>query len=238
VQFETNPHPHITEYIASSSNRWQGAVIIFPGGGYTHHAEHEGKGYADFLLKHGISSFVSIYRTAGDNVQHPAMLEDALWSINYVKNRCKELNLNDKLVGVMGSSAGGHLASHAMSAWQNYSQDLRPAFGVLCYPVIDLVSEYANLGSRINLLGKNNSDTLASSISGHNMVHADTPPAFLWHTGEDQSVPIENSLFMALALSKYKIPFEMHTYHEGQHGLGLNTDHLWGQALVKWLYKF
>ena len=234
MPFPTKPNSLISEYISNDPTRWDGMVVIFPGGGYHHHSEHEGKGYADFLLRHGISSCVAHYRV-GSNGRHPDMLEDALHAISYAQACCKKEGLNPQKVGLMGSSAGGHLAAHAMSSWIDYDPSLRPAFAVLAYPVIDLASSIAHTGSRDSLLGENASDELASSVSAQNLVHQQTPPVFIWHTAEDTAVPMENSLVLAAALRAHSIPFELRLYNEGKHGLGLNTTYPWGDEVVTWL---
>ncbi|MBC8453494.1 alpha/beta hydrolase [PVC group bacterium] len=235
--YKTNPSPGVTEYIATGKERWDGAVVIFPGGGYAGLAEHEGKEYAEFLLEYGISSFVVEYRLGSNGHRHPEMIEDAFKGIQIARNRCAKLDLNPAKTGVMGSSAGGHLAALTITTWKEYGAELRPAFAVLCYPVIDLTGPYANRGSRDNLLGTQASDDVAVSLSPHNLVDKTTCPVFLWHTGEDKGVPMENSIMMAEALRNNDIPFEMHIYHEGTHGIGLNTEHPWGRDVARWIKR-
>ncbi|MHC4884691.1 MAG: alpha/beta hydrolase [Planctomycetota bacterium] len=235
--FTTDPTPPITAYLPVEKGRTNLAVVIFPGGGYGHLAEHEGKGYAAYLQGHGIAAFVVEYRLGTQGHRHPAMLEDALYAVQYVRERAEEFGVSPSAVGVMGSSAGGHLAAHSLTGWKDYGdgRDLRPDFGILCYPVIDMLGEYAHVGSRTNLLGEGASEVIFSTVSPDRLVDGDTPPAFLWHTGEDEGVPPENSLLFTMAMRKHKRPVELRLYHGGGHGLGLDTEHPWGRDCVAWL---
>ena len=139
------------------------------------------------------------------------------------------------MAGVMGSSAGGHLTAHTVTSFGEYSMDLRPAFGILCYPVIEMDGVYTHKGSRQNLLGNSPSKGLKRSVSPELKVTTETPPCFIWHTIEDQAVPVENSLMFASALQAMDVPFELHVYPKGRHGLGMKTDYEWEESLVRWL---
>jgi len=203
------------------------------------HADHEGKGYAEFLSKNGIAAFVLDYRLAQYGYQDPAMRLDVQRAIRTVR----ALGKYGK-VGVMGSSAGGHLAATALTQFDRSvsrfdavdDQSARPDFGVLCYPVISM-EEFAHEGSRDNLLGIAHRPEDRRLHSHNRNVTPRTPPTFLWHTAEDEPVPPENSLLMAGALSAEKVPFELHIYQRGAHGIGLGpkADHPWGCALLQWL---
>jgi acetyl esterase/lipase len=216
-------------------------MVIFPGGGYGHLAEHEGQDYAEYLSSCGIAGFVVKYRLGTDGFHHPAMLEDAYSAIREVRSRSMEFEIAPDCVGVMGSSAGGHLAAHSLVAYEKYESDvsLRPDFGVLCYPVITSEDEFTHKGSMRNLLGENysNNDLLASmSLETH--ITPQTPPCFIWHTVEDPAVPVENSMRFASSLRKAAVPFELHLYEEGRHGLGLNAKFGWEKDLLRWLNRF
>ena len=137
----------------------------------------------------------------------------------------------------MGSSAGGHLASQALVAWHTYESDvsLRPDFGIMCYPVIASQGPYAHAGSMRNLAGQDPTSETLNMLSSDLHVGPDTPPCFLWHTGEDAAVPLENSMLFASALRAHGVPFELHLYGRGQHGLGLATPFDWGAQCLRWI---
>ena len=200
-------------------------------------AQHEGAGYAQHFSQAGIACFVVTYRLGTQGFRHPAMLEDALAAIATVRARAADWNLEPDRIGVMGSSAGGHLAAHALTAWDQVKSDvwLRPDFGVLCYPVISAQGPYAHRGSAANLLGDHPTSAQRDEISCEKQVTQDTPPCFLWHTGEDQGVPMENSMAFAWALREHKVPFELHLYAHGGHGLGLNASFPWADDCVRWI---
>lgn len=233
----TNPAPSIECYLPPATQRNGIGLIILPGGGYRMLAEHEGKGYADYFAQAGISCFVVTYRLGADGHRHPAMLEDALAAIQAVRSRAAEWGVDPSKVGIMGSSAGGHLTAHALVGNKRYAPDgtLRPDFGILCYPVIRMRGEYMHEGCRTNLLGEDPSEALINEVAVDELVSADTPPCFLWHTIEDAAVPVENSLIFASQLRKHGVPFELHIYPKGRHGLGLNTELAWGEACLRWL---
>ena len=233
--------PTITAYEAGS----ECAVIIFPGGGYAMRAEHEGKAYAEWLQSIGITSFVVDYRVAP--YQHPAELSDAMRAVRYVRYFAKDYGINKNKIAVMGSSAGGHLAASVSVHYDKDiykgtdkidKEDCKPNATILCYPVIDMF-EYRHDGSRQNLIGARAFDEDKELMSLHKQVTRETPPAFIWHTAEDSTVPVENSLLYAGALSKAQIPFELHVYPYGHHGLGLAKamPHVaqWAPALENWL---
>jgi acetyl esterase/lipase len=159
------------------------------------------------------------------------MLQDAARAVRTVRARAKEWNLDPKHVGIMGSSAGGHLASTLLThfdAGNPNATDIveressRPDLGILCYAVITM-GQYTHQGSKANLLGRNPSPELVQDLSNELRVTKDTPPCFIWHTSEDKTVPVENSLQFAAALRQAGVPFDLHIYQKGAHGLGLGT---------------
>ncbi len=233
---KTAPSPQIDCWVPERDPSGIG-IIIFPGGGYSGLAEHEGEGYARYLCSAGISCFVVKYRLSPQGYHHPAMLEDALAAICTVRTRSADMAVDSHKLGVMGSSAGGHLAAHALVAWPQYASDisLRPDFGVLCYPVITSRGQFVHKGSILNLAGDNPSPELLDEISCEKHVSADTPPCFLWHTGEDSGVPLENSILFASALREVRVPFELHLYQRGTHGLGLNAPFDWAPECLRWI---
>lgn len=220
--------PGIFVYPAKSPNG--AAVVICPGGGYGNLAmDHEGVQVADWLNAHGVTAVVLKYRL-GPRYNHPVPLGDAQRALRTVRARAGEWKVDPNRVGILGFSAGGHLASTAGTQFDAgdkaakdpvEQQSCRPDFLVLLYPVITLNGPYAHVGSRNNLLGKNADSKLIESLCNDQRVTANTPPTFLVHTSEDKGVPPENSILFYLALAKHKIPAEMHIYEKGRHGLGL-----------------
>jgi acetyl esterase/lipase len=208
------------------------AVVVCPGGGYGMLAtEHEGSEVAEWLNSLGVTAAVLKYRL-GPRYHHPVMLNDAQRAIRTVRARSKEWGVDPKRVGILGFSAGGHLASTAATHFDqgdpNASDPIdrescRPDLAILVYPVIALSTPYGHAGSLKNLLGDNPSRETVESLSNELQVTKDTPPTFLAHTNEDGGVPAENSLLFVLALRKAKVPVEMHLFEKGVHGLGLGT---------------
>ncbi|MFD1956198.1 alpha/beta hydrolase [Paenibacillus thailandensis] len=223
------------------------AVIVFPGGGYGMRAEHEGKPIAEWLNRIGIQAFVLDYRVAPH--KHPVPMNDAKRAVRLVRSRAAEFGVDPGRVGILGFSAGGHLAStvgthhdpgDAESADPLERFSSRPDLMVLCYPVITL-GEYRHDGSRVNLLGEDAPEELVELLSNEKQVAADTPPAFLWHTADDGAVPVENSLMFAAALSRNRVPHELHVYESGRHGLGLAEAEpetsTWPMLCERWLRR-
>jgi acetyl esterase/lipase len=226
------------------------AVVVCPGGGYAGLAPHEGEGYALWLNQHGIDAFVLNYRLGSNGYRHPAMLQDAARAVRTVRAHAGEWQIDPRRVGIMGSSAGGHLAStlltHSDPGIPSSSdpierQSSRPDFGILCYAVITM-GRFTHQGSKDNLLGRNPSPELVNLLSNEKQVTEGTPPCFIWHTGEDRTVPVENSLAFAAALRACHVPFDLHIYEKGGHGMGLGkstTDparlHPWTDDLLYWL---
>jgi len=232
----TAPSPEIECWLPEGKPSGVG-VVIFPGGGYGMLAAHEGEGYARFLRDAGVAAFVVKYRLGPAGHRHPAMLEDALSAVAAVRSRAVEFGIDPGKIGVMGSSAGGHLAAHALCGWSGYASEvlLRPDFGILCYPVILSDGPYAHKGSMQNLVGEQASAELLEGLSCERLVTAQTPPCFLWHTCQDAAVPLENSLAFAAALRQHRIPFQLHVYSKGRHGLGLGAPFDWGTECLRWI---
>ncbi len=239
--------PSLALYPAAGPNRTSTAVIVCPGGGYAHLAmDHEGTQIAAWLNNLGISAYVLKYRL-GPKYHHPIELWDAQRAIRYVRSRAADFGLRPDRIGIWGFSAGGHLASTAathFSAADNQADPIdrqsdRPDFAILSYPVISMLDPYAHLGSRRNLLGDKPDPALAQLLSNELQVTNKTPPTFLFHTTEDQVVPVENSILYYLALRKAGVSVEMHIYQKGQHGVGLAASdpilRTWPDHLAAWL---
>ncbi len=239
--------PSLALYRASGPTKTSTGVIICPGGGYAHLAmDHEGTQIAAWLNNLGISAYILKYRL-GPKYHYPVELWDAQRAIRYVRLHAAELEIRPDRIGIWGFSAGGHLASTAATHFSNTDaeadpidrQSDRPDFAILSYPVISMLDPYAHLGSRRNLLGDKPDPALALLLSNELQVTSQTPPTFLFHTTEDQTVPVENSILFYLALRKAGVPVEMHIYQKGAHGVGLAAAdpilHTWPDHLSAWL---
>lgn len=247
---DTEPDkPTLTPYLAETNVRSGAAIVICPGGGYGGLAGHEGHDYALWLNQQGVSAFVLKYRLGPRGYRHPVMLQDAARAVRLVRARAADWQVDAKRVGIMGSSAGGHLASTLVTHFDAGKpeaddpverQSSRPDLGILCYAVITM-GEFTHAGSRNNLLGPNASPELVRRLSNELQVTPQTPPCFIWHTWEDQAVPVENSLQFAAALRKAGVPFDLHIYEKGRHGIGLAskppfaTAHPWAADCAFWL---
>ncbi len=235
--------PTLSLYLPEESKATGAAMVIFPGGGYGHLAPHEGKGYAEWLAEHGIAGLVLKYRLGSNGYRHPVMLNDAARAVRLAKYHSAEWGIDPDRIGIMGSSAGGHLASTLVTHFDDGNPSARdpidrissrPALGILCYPVVSL-GAFTHEGSKRNLLGKNPSKDLVWLLSNELQVSSDTPPCFVWHTWEDTAVPVENSLQFAEALRKAGVPFDLHVYQKGRHGIGLGNGHPWTKDCLFWL---
>ncbi|MCC7490878.1 MAG: alpha/beta hydrolase [Fimbriimonadaceae bacterium] len=237
-------NPTITPYPLESPQP-HGAVIVCPGGGYAGRAPHEGQPIAEMLNAQGVSSFVLDYRVAP--YRHPWPLGDAQRALRWVRHHAGQWRIDPQRVGILGFSAGGHLAGSAATHWDEGQaeatdpidrQPCRPNAAVLCYAVLSF-EKFRHTGSMSNLLGPNPPDELRRSLSCELQVNAATPPTFLWHTAADPGVPVENSLMFASALSAHQVPFALHVYPRGRHGLGLAPDEpyvaTWATLCGQWL---
>lgn len=244
---EDRDNPTLTPWIAKNPNGK--AVVVCPGGGYgALAADHEGKQIAQWLNSQGISAFVLKYRL-GPRYRHPVMIGDAQRALRIVRTRAAEWNVNPGKIGIMGFSAGGHLAATAAThfdAGNGSAADSidrassRPDFAILCYPVVTLTEEaYVHKGSRRNLLGETPDSALVQNLSNERAVTKETPPTFLFHTDADTGVPPENSVLFYLALRKHGVPAELHIYEKGPHGVGLAWSDValssWPARLADWL---
>lgn len=246
---EDKDKPTVTGYLPDAGRASGTGIVICPGGGYGGLAQHEGRDYALWLNAHGVAGFVLKYRLGSHGYRHPVMLHDAARAIRLVRSQASQWNVNPKCIGVMGSSAGGHLASTLLTHFDSGAPDAsdpveressRPDFGVLCYAVITM-GTYTHLGSRNNLLGNDPDPALVWLLSNELQVTPNTPPCFVWHTFEDKAVPVENSLNFAAALRRAGVPFDLHIYTRGQHGIGLAAKepfehtHPWADDCLFWL---
>jgi acetyl esterase/lipase len=230
--FHAGDVPTLTVFLPPKDRATGAAFVICPGGGYGFLAtEHEGTEVAQWLNSLGVAGIMLKYRL-GPKYQHPAMLQDAQRAIRTVRAKAGDWGVDPKRVGVLGFSAGGHLASTVSTHFDAGKADAddpverqscRPDLSVLVYPVIALSTEYGHTGSLKNLLGDNPSEEQINNLSNEKQVTKDTPPTFLAHTNEDAGVPAENSLLYVLALRKAGVPVELHLFEKGQHGLGLGT---------------
>lgn len=241
--------PSLTPYIPDVGSTPRAAIVICPGGGYAGLAQHEGRDYALWLNMHGLTAFVLKYRLGSHGYRHPAMLYDAARAVRLVRSRASEWGVDPQRVGIMGSSAGGHLASTLLTHFDAGDASApdpvdrfssRPDLGILCYPVITM-GKFTHQGSKLNLLGRDPSADLVKLLSNELQVTSQTPPCFIWHTFEDEGVPLENSLEFAAALRRAAVPFELHIYEKGRHGLGLADKppfanvHPWARDCLLWL---
>ncbi len=237
--------PTITAFLADPAIATGAAMVICPGGGYGGLADHEGAGYARWLAAHGVAGMVLKYRLGSAGYRHPAMLNDAARGLRLVRARAAEWKLDPKRIGIMGSSAGGHLASTLLTHFDAGNaaatdpiekESSRPDLGILCYAVITMGPD-THQGSKNNLLGKDPSPELVTLLSNELQVTPQTPPCFVWHTWEDNAVKVENSLMFAEALRRAGVRFDLHIYEKGGHGMGLgkNAEHPWAKDCLYWL---
>jgi acetyl esterase/lipase len=248
---EAKDIPTLTVFLPAPDKATGAAMVICPGGGYAQLADHEGSHYARWFNEQGIAGFVLKYRLGSGGYRHPAMLQDAARAVRTVRARAEEWKLDPKRVGIIGSSAGGHLASTVMTHWDLGNpnagdvierQSSRPDLVMLCYAVISLNRDFTHKGSRANLLGTNLPPELLQKLSAELQVNSNTPPCFIWSTADDKTVPVENSLELAGALRRAGVAFDLHVYAHGPHGIGLGnksfdktTFHTWTRDGELWL---
>lgn len=240
--------PALTIYMPPNTTGPLTTVVIAPGGGYQRLSMNlEGREPANYFNALGMAAFVLRYRL-GPRYHHPIELGDVQRAIRTVRARAAEWHLAADRIGIMGFSAGGHLASTASTRFDAGSASAadpidrvssRPDFAVLGYPVITFVEPWTHQGSKTNLLGDTPDAALARSLSNDTQVTAATPPTFIYHTNADTVVPVENSIHYFLALRKAGVPVELHVFKEGRHGtgLGLSDPALaeWPTLLINWL---
>lgn len=224
------------------------AVIIFPGGGYHINAiKHEGLDIAKQLNEWGVTAFVVKYRIPSDATminKEIGPLQDAQQAISLVRENATKWNIDPEKIGIMGFSAGGHLASTAATHYkrpvlpESKNHNLRPDFLILGYPVISFSDSIGHIGSRNNLLGTTPSDEEIREYSNEHHVTPDTPPTFIIHAADDKGVLPANSIVFYESLLRHQVPAELHIYERGGHGFGMDnptTDEKWMKSLRNWL---
>lgn len=239
-------NPTLTVFVPKNPNGT--SVVICPGGGYQFLAiNKEGYKTAEWFNSLGITAFVLKYRLPSDVIMKNKTvgpLQDAQESVRFIRRNASKWNLNPAKIGILGYSAGGHLAAslstkyHEIVYQNSDSISAKPNFSLLIYPVISMTNDITHKGSRNNLLGKLASDELIEQFSTEKLINAETPPTFLVHAIDDKSVPVENSINYFLALKKHNVISEMHLYQKGSHGFGLGkegTSSFWTTHCEKWL---
>ena len=240
--------PSLTIYLPAPPQATGTGIVVCPGGGYGGLTlDHEGHQVARLLTSRGVAAFILKYRL-GPRYHHPVMLNDVLQAIRTVRATAAQYGLKPDRIGVLGFSAGGHLASTAATLFDRGDPaaattvgrtSSRPDFAVLAYPVIQMGGDVTHKGSQNNLLGPDAPPELAAKLSTDKQVTKDTPPTFLFHTDEDDGVPAENSVLFYLALRKAGVPAELHIYEKGQHGVGLAPGdpvlRTWTDRLFDWM---
>jgi acetyl esterase/lipase len=241
--------PTLTIYRPAANAATGAAVIVCPGGGYGHLAVvHEGVDIAIWLNSIGVTAAVLEYRHQNRGYGHPAPLHDAQRAIRTIRSRAGDMDIDPGRIGILGFSAGGHLASTAATHFDHGDPgasdpveriSCRPDFAVLCYAVIAFDEPYSHKGSQRNLIGEDAPVELIRNLSNEKQVTAETPPTFLFHTDEDTAVPAENSVNFYLALRRAGVPGELHVYRSGRHGIGLGRDIPgtadWSQTCERWM---
>lgn len=248
VQHVTEPELYV--YLPQKEHSASTAVVICPGGGYIRLAlDHEGHEVAKWFTESGVAGIVLKYRLPSDQImQNKSVgpLQDVQEAIRIVRRRASEWNINPNKVGIMGFSAGGHLAASASTLYWYKANDkadtisARPDFSLLIYSAISMRDKMTHRGSRLSLLGEHPDSALVNLFSGELHVNDKTPPAFLVHSADDPAVPVTNSILYFSALQRNSIPAELHIYETGGHGYGLATDRHgtesgWPEACKRWM---
>jgi acetyl esterase/lipase len=226
--------PSLDVYRPDPETATGAAMLILPGGAYTFLSEKSGRQYGLWLAANGITGFVVNFRLGSNGYRYAALLADAARALSVVRGRAADWEVDPVRVGVIGTSAGGHLAALMLTG----ATGERPALGVLCYPVISLVDPLAHQETRTNFLGDEAALTRArEQFSADLHLDEHTPPCFVWHTLADEEVSADNSLRFASALSAHGVPYELHLYEKGAHALGLAREQglYWPEECVRWL---
>jgi acetyl esterase/lipase len=240
--------PTLSIFLPADSKPNQAAVIIFPGGGYQHLAiDKEGTKVAEWFNSLGIAAFVVKYRLPSDKImknKNIGPLQDAQQAVRYVRENAAKYNIDANKIGILGFSAGGHLASTLATHYDQKTYETtskvspRPDFSLLIYPVISMQNDITHKGSQVSLLGNNPSQELLDSFSNEKRVTAQTPPTFLVHASDDTAVLPDNSINFYLALKNNGVAAELHMYEKGGHGFGLgvkDTSKFWTRDCQEWL---
>lgn len=246
--------PVVAWWPAPAAARPSAAMVICPGGGYGGLADHEGSGYARWLNSQGISAFVLRYRLGSKGYRHPVMLGDVSRAMRFVRHGAERFGIDPKRVGVIGSSAGGHLALTLLTHGDDGDaaaidpidrEPSRADVGILCYPVASMTQAQSHAGSRKNLLGEDPAENLVKDLSAELMPAeriAAMPPTFIWHTWEDKAVKLEPILELAMRMRQADRPYALHVYEVGPHGIGLGSRdydpsrfHPWVAECGRWL---
>lgn len=239
--------PHL-ELFPAATGRRSGLVIVCPGGGYRTRAAHEAEPIAAWLNSLGVSAAVLHYRV--HPYAYPCALLDAQRAVRLARHHAEAWKIDPERIGLLGFSAGGHLASTAGTRHDAGNpgapdpverHSCRPDMLMLCYPVITFREPYLHRGSMETLIGVEPAPELRESLSNELQVKADTPPTFLWHTAEDDAVVPENSMLFGMALKRHRVPFELHIFERGRHGVGLSPDDpdtaMWQEQGRRWLQR-
>lgn len=249
VRVEKVSDPELAVYLPKAEKATGTAVLIIPGGGYGIIAiDHEGYAIAKWLNEQGIAGIVMKYRLPSDKIMEDKKigpLQDSQEAIRIIRRNAAQWKIDPKKIGVIGFSAGGHLASTISTHYNEKVYEVkdnvsaRPDFSLLIYPVITLDYIPTHKGTRTNLLGDNPSEDQVRRFSNDQQITADTPPAFLVHSSDDKVVPVLNSLLYYQGLQKNNIPAEMHVFQKGGHGYGLGrnqgTELAWPSLCLSWM---
>lgn len=249
VRYNNVTEPTITVFLPSPEKNTGTAVLICPGGGYgTLAFDHEGYQIAKWFNENGIAGIILKYRLPSDRIMKDKTngpLQDAQEGLRIVRRNALKWNIDPKKIGVMGFSAGGHLASTLSTHYgDNVYQakdttSARPDFSILIYPVVTFDASFTHMGSRNNLIGKEPSNEMIRHFSNELQVNAGTPPAILVHSADDKTVPVRNSIDYYNNLVKYGIPSELHVFQKGGHGYGMSagngTQSAWPALCISWL---
>lgn len=247
-RYEKVTDPTLTVFLPPAEKATGAAVIICPGGGYGVLAfDHEGYQIARWLNENGIAGIILKYRLPSDLIMKDKRigpLQDAQEGIRCIRRNAAKWNINPAKVGVIGFSAGGHLAStlsthYAEKVYDSDTTSARPDFSLLIYPVITFNDAFTHMGSRINLIGKDAGEEDVKRFSNELQVNEKTPPAFLVHSADDKAVPVKNSIEYYSKLVGFNIPSELHIFQKGGHGYGLSagngTQAAWPGLCINWL---
>jgi acetyl esterase/lipase len=241
--------PTLTPFWPEAGKASGAVMIVFPGGGYRNLAAHEGAPFAEWLASQGIAAFVLKYRLTTDGYKVPTTYLDASRAIRTVRSHATDWGLDPKRLGVIGSSAGGHLAAMCVTQFDAGKADAsdpierassRPDLAILCYGFI--LFDQPNAEREERFLGANGTPEQKRFLSPRLNVRSETPPCFIWQTGEDDKVPAENAFAFAAALREKRVPFDLHIYRDGKHGIGIGTKdgdpakmHPWTRDAAFWL---